>query len=206
MRRVLTDEGVPAEKREQFRDSLEQIIGEASRAGRIVGDLLTFSRGYRAQRTPTDLNEVVRQSVAGLGPLLLDHAVEARLDLAGSLPLVPLDAARVRQVVTNLVRNAAEAKPRSRSVRVITRLDEAAGAAVLAVEDDGEGIAPENLKRIFEPFFTTKEGCQGIGLGLAVVYGIVEAHRGTVDVTSEPATGTVFTVRFPLAVNGDLTR
>jgi signal transduction histidine kinase len=81
-------------------------------------------------------------------------------------------------------------------VIVRTRADD--GSARLEVADEGMGIDAEALPRIFDPFFTTKEEGKGVGLGLAVVYGIIEAHGGTLDVDSRPGQGTVFTARLPL--------
>jgi two-component system NtrC family sensor kinase len=107
----------------------------------------------------------------------------------------------VQQVALNLVMNAAEssrAKGGGR-VRVATRRSTDARGLVLEVADDGEGIPAERIHRIFDPFFTTKEDGKGLGLGLAVVYGIVESHGGTIDVSSEPGQGATFTVTLPLA-------
>jgi two-component system NtrC family sensor kinase len=206
LRRILTDEGVPAERRREFRDYLEQVIAEASRAGRIVTDLLVFSRGQRAVPAPGDLNQVVRQSIAALRPRLSDLGMEAVLDLDEGLPPVPVDGPRIQQLLANLVGNAAEAKPKSGRVRVATRLAEGGAVAVLTVEDDGQGIRPEHLSRVFEPFFTTKEVGQGTGLGLAVVYGIVETHGGRIDVRSTPGESTIFTVRLPVTPGGRVAR
>jgi two-component system NtrC family sensor kinase len=139
-----------------------------------------------------------------LGHRLEELGVGVDLDLLPELPAVPMDSARIQQVVTNLVLNAAEAHPKSGCVRIVTRLDAGAGVAVLSVADDGQGIAPEHLTRIFEPFFTTKEVGQGTGLGLAVVYGIVEAHGGRIDVESALGQGTTFTVRLNLAEPGSV--
>jgi two-component system, NtrC family, sensor kinase len=98
--------------------------------------------------------------------------------------------------VTNLLLNAADASGEGDTVTLRTRPDDDDGA-VLVVEDRGEGIEEENLTRIFDPFFTTKEDGKGIGLGLAVVYGIVETHGGSIEVASRPGQGTIFTVHLP---------
>jgi signal transduction histidine kinase len=100
----------------------------------------------------------------------------------------------------NLVMNAAEAT-RSRGgghVRVTIRAQEDGRAVELRVDDDGEGIPEHLLDRVFDPFFTTKEDGKGVGLGLAVVYGIVEAHGGRIDVKSTPGVGSTFVVTLPL--------
>jgi signal transduction histidine kinase len=104
----------------------------------------------------------------------------------------------VQQVVLNLLLNAAEAThtKSQRRVAVSTRAD--AGFVRLVVADNGEGIAPENLAKIFHPFFTTKPEGKGVGLGLAVSYGIIEAHGGDIEVTSRVGEGATFTVSLPL--------
>jgi signal transduction histidine kinase len=103
----------------------------------------------------------------------------------------------MEQMILALVVNAIEATEQDGNVSVSVRHDEDAGGIVLTVTDDGRGIPPENLANIFEPFFSTKEQTYGAGLGLAVVYGIVNRHHGEIDVDSEPGIGTKFIVRLP---------
>jgi two-component system NtrC family sensor kinase len=110
----------------------------------------------------------------------------------------------VQQVVLNLVMNGAEAtRPHgSGRVSVLTRRAEDGESAVLEVRDDGEGMPKEAVDRIFEPFFTTKDEGKGVGLGLAVVYGIVEAHGGRIEVRTAPGHGTTFEVTLPFVPEG----
>jgi two-component system NtrC family sensor kinase len=117
---------------------------------------------------------------------------------------VECDLSQIQQVILNLVLNASEAthgRPGS-LVSVRTRLSDDGQRVELLVEDNGEGIAPENLRKIFDPFFTTKAEGKGVGLGLAVVYGIIQAHDGDIDVKSTPGKGTVFTVSLPVGGPG----
>jgi two-component system NtrC family sensor kinase len=203
MGRILKEDGVPKERVAEFRAYLERVSEQTARAGRIVSDLLSFSRRSKPQRAPADLGAIVRGTVSLVSHKLRLSGVEAELRLDEGLPLLPCDASQVQQVVLNLVMNAAEAT-RGRGhgrVSVRTRRSDDGQAALLQVEDDGAGIAPENLDRIFDPFFTTKEEGRSLGLGLAVVYGIVEGHGGTIDVSSRPGQGATFTVRLPLAAD-----
>jgi signal transduction histidine kinase len=108
---------------------------------------------------------------------------------------VALDARLVRQAVVNVAVNAVQAMPQGGRLTVRTRRE--GDAAVLEVEDEGVGMAPEVAARMFEPFFTTK--ASGTGLGLAVVKRIVEEHGGAVAVRTEPGGGTVFALRFPFS-------
>ena len=133
--------------------------------------------------------------------LSLAHA-EAVLDLAPDVPAVPCDRSQLEQVVLNLLMNSVEAMPQGGKVFVRTRVDVPAGAVVIEIEDEGTGIPKEHLSRIFDPFFSTKEAGKGTGLGLTVVYGIVDAHGGTIDVRSTVGKGTTFTVRLPLRPPG----
>lgn len=202
MQRILTDDGVPGNRVPEFRRYLSQVINETARVGRIVSDLLAFSRRSKPQSKRTDLNEIVRNTISLLSHKLKLSNVEVEENLAPDLPAVRCDGSQMQQVVINLVMNGAEAtQPRGNGkviVRTSTRSDEK--TAVLEVEDNGEGIPPEFLSKIFDPFFTTKGEGKGVGLGLSVVYGIVEAHGGELEVNSSLGRGTVFTVTLPLAV------
>jgi two-component system NtrC family sensor kinase len=204
MGRILKDDGIPTGRVPEFRGYLDRVSEQTARAGRIVSDLLAFSRRSKPQRAPADLNAIVRTTVGLVSHKLHLMNVDARLLLADDLPPVPGDASQLQQVVLNLVMNAAEAtRARGRgSVRLETTRSADGGSLVLEVADDGEGIAKGTLDRIFDPFFTTKEEGKGVGLGLAVVYGIVEAHGGQIRVTSVPEQGTTFTVTLPLAERG----
>jgi two-component system NtrC family sensor kinase len=124
-----------------------------------------------------------------------------QFNLQPDLPLIPCDASQMQQVILNLVLNAAEAiQPAGGGkVTVSTRLNARKDGVELVVEDNGEGIPEENLDKIFTPFFTSKPDGKGVGLGLAVLYGIVQAHDGTVEVKSSKGLGSTFTVTLPLA-------
>jgi two-component system NtrC family sensor kinase len=190
---------------------LDVIVRETKRCREIVRGLLDFARPSPPQHGPTDLNEVVRRAVAVVMNQLALSRVRLDFQLAPALRPVPADANQIEQVVVNLVMNAADALgAQGGTIRITTAeasvppRGEAADAggprpfAELVVEDSGAGIAASDLDHLFEPFFTTK-GNRGLGLGLAVTWGIVEAHGGTIDVQSEPGHGARFTVRLPLA-------
>ena len=176
------------------------MTNETARVGRIVSDLLAFSRRGKPQRAPADLNKIVRMTLS-----LVQHkmklsnvTVESQSAKRTCRP-VPCDASQIQQVALNLVLNAAEAtQGRERAARGGLHFRAATGVVLLAVSDNGEGIPPENLGKIFDPFFTTKPEGKGVGLGLAVSYGIIQAHGGDIEVKSEVGEGTTFTVSLPL--------
>jgi two-component system NtrC family sensor kinase len=199
VQRVLGDDGIPPHRIPEVRRYLQQISDETARAGRIVSDLLSFSRRSSPQRAPADLNQIVERAASLVAHKLSLAKVDARLDLAPGLPHVPCDRSQVEQVFLNLLMNSAESMPGGGTVTVRTRVAPDGAAALLDVEDTGSGIPKEVLARIYDPFFSTKEPGKGVGLGLTVVYGIVDAHGGTIDVESEVGRGTCFTVRLPLA-------
>lgn len=198
MERLLRDDGVPPERLADFRRYLNQIVSETTRVGRIVGDLLAFSRRSAPHHADTDLNQVVEATLSLVGHKLKLANVEVELHLDPALPPVLCDRSQMQQVVLNLVLNAAEAmQPHGRGrLRIETAAE--GDEVLLRVADDGEGIPPEVLPRIFDPFFTTKPEGKGVGLGLAVTYGIIQAHQGDIEVQSQRGEGTVFTIRLPL--------
>src|SRR5579859_1924471 len=200
LERLMASGNYPQGREAEFRKYLTLISTETARVGRIVSDLLSFSRRSKPQRASADLNKLVRTTIG-----LADHklkliSAEIVLDLQENLPLVECDSSQMQQVILNLVLNGAQAmQPQDGGTLTIrTRLIPQDQSVELSVQDTGEGIAPENLTKIFDPFFTTKAEGKGVGLGLAVLYGIVKAHEGEVEVVSQRNQGTTFTVTLPL--------
>lgn len=141
-----------------------------------------------------DLNGVVEDVLSLVRNQAIFRSINLHTDLDARLPTVMADHDQMRQVVLNIVINAAEAMPNGGELRVASRLD--GGRDVqLAIGDTGPGISQEVMGRLFEPFFTTKK--TGTGLGLAIAYGIVERHKGKIDIDSAPGRGTTITVRIP---------
>lgn len=199
--RILKNGDLPSERVPELRNYLGQISKETARVGRIVSDLLAFSRRSKPMRSTVDMNRIVKSTVS-----LVEHKLklcEAGIvfHLQPDLPQIHCDASQIQQVVLNLVLNAAEAIQPSGGGKVVvtTRLAASRDAVELIVEDNGEGIPKENVSKIFDPFFTSKPEGKGVGLGLAVLYGIVKAHDGEVDVKSNAGQGATFTVTLPLA-------
>ena len=172
------------------------ILGEAERAARIVRNLLTFARKRQSTRAVIDVNILVRETIA-LRAYDRMPALTVSADLATTLPSVFADAHQIQQVLLNLMINAEQAMLDANgrgSLVVRTRHDSERDTALIEVVDSGPGIPIEVQTRIFEPFFTTKEIGRGTGLGLAVCYGILTEHGGTLNVQSTVGSGTTFTI------------
>jgi two-component system NtrC family sensor kinase len=200
LQRLLKEDGVPPERLDDFRRYLGQISSETSRVGRIVSDLLAFSRRSAPHRAEADLNAIIKSTLSLVQHKLKLSSVEVRRDLDPELPPVLCDRSQIQQVVLNLLLNAAEAmQNRPNPVLEIATGWKKPDAVWFRIADTGEGMPPEVMKKIFDPFFTTKPEGKGVGLGLAVSYGIVQSHAGEIDVTSEPGVGTAFTITLPLA-------
>lgn len=200
LERLMVNGNFPIGRETEFRRYLSQISTETARVGRIVSDLLAFSRRSKPQRVPADLNKLVTSTLGLVGHKLKLIDAQTVLDLQENLPQVECDPSQIQQVILNLVMNGAQAMQSTGGgqLRIRTRVIPREQTVELCVSDTGEGIAPENLSKIFDPFFTTKAEGKGVGLGLAVLYGIVKAHDGEVEVSSRRNQGTSFTVTLPL--------
>ncbi len=194
--RVLRRRGALAPDAESDR-VLELMDSEAGRCGDLVRNLLLFSRSSPARFAEADVAEILERC-----RLLLRHQAELQqltLDVAAEpgLPKIACDASQVEQMLLALAMNAVEATPPGGRVRLEARAASDGEGLVLSVSDTGSGIPEEDQERIFEPFFTTKDAGKGVGLGLAVVYGIVTRHHGRSELDSRPGQGSTFTVHLP---------
>ena len=203
--RVLKDDGIPQERVAEFKKYLGQIINETARVGRIVSDLLAFSRRAKPQSTNIDLNGVIKNTLSILRHRLELGNIELVFCLSDTLPKIEGDSSQMQQVLINLVMNGAEAcqSKGHGTVTIKTQQveDPASGEnnlVILEISDTGDGIPQEVMSKIFDPFFTTKGEGKGIGLGLSVVYGIVDAHGGDIEVDSKIGEGTTFKVTLPV--------
>ena len=181
---------------EAVADAASAIRVLAEEGSEVVRELLFFAQRESSPPSTFDLGELVRQQEGVLRHLLASN-IKLVLELDREAVPVRGDVIGLRRLLLNLVLNARDAVGETGG-RIVVRVVHAAGRAVLEVEDDGPGIAPEVRARLFEPFFTLRRQGRGSGLGLAVVYSIVTAHDGEVDVRSQPGEGTRFIVRLPL--------
>ena len=195
-------------ERRQISQFLGGIREAVTRATRIVSNMLQFSRQSESARHPASLVEILEQA---LELAANDYDLKKKYDFRNieilrefdpELPLVPVVAIEIEQVLLNLLRNAAQAmavNPSGRYPRLVLRIRRDGKHVVLEVEDNGPGMEEAIRRRVFEPFFTTKEPGVGTGLGLSVSYTIItQNHKGLMEVASDPAWGTRFTVRLPM--------
>ena len=165
---------------------------------RIVADLLEFARGQETARQPTALNATIEEVVRMVEPQFRRQHCAIELDLAPGLPLVNIDANKMKQVYLNLLMNSRQAINGRGAIRIKTRYLKESGKVRLIFRDNGSGIPPGIIDRIFDPFFSTKKTGEGTGLGLSVSYGIIKEHGGDIQVESEPGQWTRFTIELPV--------
>ncbi len=189
---------------------LLQIERSVQRAAALTKQLLIFSRREESRLEPVDLNEVVRQAEKTLARTIPD-TILTDLHLAGELRSIDADAVQLEHVLYNLGINAKDAMPEGGKIVIETRNVELDGAfcrdhaglrpgryVELLFKDTGHGMDRATLERIFEPFYTTKAVGSGVGLGLAIVYGIVRSHHGLILCESNPDAGTTFRIYLPV--------
>jgi signal transduction histidine kinase/CheY-like chemotaxis protein len=181
---------------ESLAKSLRTIMEAACRGRDLVKGLTDFARKGLSETHAVDLNALVNKEVE-----LLKHSTRQRftfeLHLADGLPEIQGETSTLSSALMNLCINAFDAMPKGGNLTITTQV--VGSQVALTVRDAGEGIPAEILPRITEPFFTTKAVGRGTGLGLAMVYGTVKAHGGTLDIQSEVGVGTCITLSFPAA-------
>lgn len=184
--------------RQRLLDALELIRSESMRCGNIVRNLLTYARQGSAELRVAGLHEVIDRALHLVAHHIELRGIEAERDFSLGDDRVVCDPEQIEQALVALLVNAVEAMGEGGRLVVRTAADGAGPDHVrLSVTDTGVGIAPEVLPHIFDPFFSTKHETKGVGLGLAVVYGIVRRHEGRIDVESRPGRGTTFTITLP---------
>lgn len=186
--------------RDRIPQMLAGITADARRVRDIVADLKDFARDNPSEkRDQVDLNDVVNKAVGLTTNLIKKSTRHFTLKDSPNLPRLPGNAQRIEQVVINLVVNACQALPdMDRAIIVTTGYDAANHTVFFEIQDEGEGIEPETLKRITDPFFTTRRERGGTGLGLAISDRIVRDHGGAINFESTPGRGTKVRVSFPL--------
>ncbi len=202
-----------ADKPEKLARHLSEIKRAGAKASELTRQLLTFSRRQPLTRRPLDLNDLTENLVSLLDRLIPENI---NIDFQAGADLAPVlaDASQLEQVVMNLCVNARDAMPDGGTISITTgerrfTEDDAevslwakpGNYVVLSVSDRGVGITAEVREHMFEPFYTTKALGSGTGVGLATVYGVVEQHGGLLNVVSEPGSGALFEIFFPICAD-----
>ena len=189
--------------------SIRAITKAAERAAGVVRQLLTFARKNEGRREAVRVNDVIRELLKFLDETLPKN-ITITTDLAEQLPSLFADSTQIHQVLLNICVNARDAMPRGGTLSIATRmtgyetvrnwfpLAEATTYIEIRASDTGLGMDETTRRRIFEPFFSTKDPGRGTGLGMAVVFGIIESHQGFIHVDSLPGEGSTFTIHIPV--------
>jgi two-component system NtrC family sensor kinase len=183
------------------RESLQVVMKQTNRAGRIVKDLLEFARQSEPEMRVLNINDILRKAIT-----ITTHPAELQnirlaTNLASELPDIKGDSDKLQQVFVNIIVNAIHAMPEGGELNFDTRISDDSKGIEIEISDTGCGIPQEHLSKLFDPFFSTKSTGEGTGLGLSVSLGIVQRHNGTIDVKSKVGEGSTFIVRFPLGDN-----
>jgi len=172
------------------------IVQEADRAAKIVKDLLSFSRETKLKPGLVNINTLVEEALSLVIKRSLFRNIDVKQELDSELPTTFADPDLLKQVFLNIILNGAQAMEGQGMLTLRSHVEHGGKDMKIQIQDTGSGIAKEHLPKLFDPFFTTKE--KGTGLGLALVYGIISKHKGSLHVESELGKGTSFLIHLPV--------
>ncbi len=178
-----------------FKQKLDMIVKEANRLGKMVSEMLDFSRPLELHPTKGNINNVVNESLPIVSGLAQARNVKVQNLSSGDPPSMFFDSERIKQALINLLANAIEASPEEGTVSIYCYHKRK--ELIIDIKDQGTGVPSDKREEIFSPFFTTKEG--GSGLGLAIVKKIVEAHHGNLKILDEHEGGIIFRMTIPFS-------
>jgi PAS domain S-box-containing protein len=182
-------------------NQLYKIEKELEKTSRIIKNLLDFARQSKPNVRPVNMNQVIESALFLVKNQISLENIGLEKKLDEQLPRVTADSDQIQQVLVNIILNATQAMPNGGILEISTSTAkdiEIAGSlkdtVKIEISDTGVGIEKEDMKKLFTPFFTTKEKGKGVGLGLSVVHGLIEQHKGKIEVDSNPGVGTTFTI------------
>lgn len=184
---------VPELYEAELRELIDISTGEVKRLDHIIDQFLKAIRPSQPRIEPTDINELVKESMRFLEPELNDRGLQLTLELHSALPPLQLDPDQIKQAVYNVVKNATHATPPGGSIVVHSDLTDE--YVTVSFTDSGNGISAENMSNVFQPYFTTKKS--GTGLGLLIIRRIIREHGGQIKLSSEEDKGTTVTLFLP---------
>jgi signal transduction histidine kinase len=177
-------------------ESLQMVVDETDRLTSLVNRLLVFSRPIDKKLKMTDVNLLITEVVNFVSIETGNRGLIIESSLKPDLPLIPLDQSTIRQVLINILGNSCDSMPGGGNIIVRSDLDSEGGCVIISVIDTGSGIPEDVMGSIFDPFFTLKDN--GVGLGLAISYQIVKAHKGDIVIRNNPDAGVTCTIQLPL--------
>jgi C4-dicarboxylate-specific signal transduction histidine kinase len=177
---------------------VEWIIDDGNRAGEVIRRVRALTNKTDIEKVPLDINDVVRDTVALVQRELISQQASLQMELAPTLPLIPVDRIQLQQVIINLMMNGIEAMQSvtDRPRKLVIQSAQDKTHLVVSVTDRGVGIAVDDADRLFNPFFTTK--ASGMGMGLSICRSIIEAHDGRLWATANVPHGATFQFTLPL--------
>ncbi|MGD0059320.1 MAG: ATP-binding protein [Verrucomicrobiia bacterium] len=185
---------LPTAQGERLREDLRVARDEIARLDQIINQFLHAIRPTQPELQPTNVNEVVAETLTLMEREVVDRDILVERELAEGLPRILLDRAQLKQAFYNIIKNALQAMRSGGILRIRTEADDT--HVTISFIDSGHGIAPEQIGQLFEPYFTTKQN--GTGLGLMIVQRIVREHGGTIEVESDRDRGTTFRIKLPI--------
>lgn len=184
---------------EQKSRAVEIVSDEVERMGKLVSNLLQFSRRTHQQMSTLDVREEIDNALELIEYHLRSNDIQVIRDYAPNLPSIQADRQQLRQVFLNILTNASDAMTGGGAITASVRLERVNHRDDVRIEflDSGPGISEANLEKIWDPFFTTKPEGKGTGLGLAICRRVIEEHRGSISIESKPGKGTTVTILLP---------
>ena len=180
----------------EYKQAITDIEDHVERARKVVHNMLGYARKMEPRIEDVDVNSTLKQTIDLLRNHAITNNIEITTELSDNLPIIAGDQSQLQQVFLNLLTNAIDAIGSEGLIEVTSR--EVDSFINVDITDNGPGIPEDRQKKVFDPFFTTKETGKGTGLGLWIIYGIIEKMGGTISLKSEEGKGTTFTVEIPI--------
>jgi len=196
----LAKEAVP--ETHSKRKFLELAANECRRTSGLLLKMLKFFKPDQDEKRPTQINKLLEETLLFYDRQFKNLNIRVTFEPAHDLPPIVAVAGQLKQVFINMIINANTAMPTGGELRIVSQFDPQREEVAVSIQDTGVGIPGKNLDKIFEAFFTTKKDVKGVGLGLSICYELIRNHGGRIDVQSEIAQGTTFTIYFPLNQTG----
>ena len=185
----------------EYRKSLDKIKSHVARASGVTHRLLGFSRKMEAEKGAVNINRLVEEVISFLENEAFNNHIAINKHLQKDMPAIMTDAAQIQQVILNILNNSMDAIEKNGVIDITSQVK--GQNIILVFEDTGSGIKPEIMDKIFDPFFTTKAPGKGTGLGLSICYTIIQSLGGTIEIQNRKKGGAVFTVKLPVAKQGN---